>query len=110
MRLKELKSMIIEEYSKFMAEQDAPMVDVEPGDVDVMAGGEDAESELRKIYDMLKAYFEGGEGEAGAEDLEDMGDMDDMDDAEMGPEEEEEDKEEEALQERFKKLANIIKG
>jgi hypothetical protein len=149
MRLKELKQMIIEEYTKFMAEQGAmpptagapvmpgePMIDVEPGDIDAM-GGDNAEAELRKIYDMLKAYFEGGEGagmdmdDAGADMGADMGDdMEDLttadagadsakddaddkkDDKEDDKDDKEDDKEDEdkALQERFQKLANIIKG
>ena len=145
MRLKELKQMIIEEYTKFMAEQGAmpptagapvmpgePMIDVEPGDIDAM-GGDNAEAELRKIYDMLKAYFEGGEGagmdmdDAGADMGDDMEDLttadaeadsakddadDKKDDKEDDKDDKEDDKEDEdkALQERFQKLANIIKG
>tara|TARA_Y100000361_G_scaffold151726_1_gene169667 strand:+ start:94 stop:450 length:357 start_codon:yes stop_codon:yes gene_type:complete len=118
MNLNELKQMIAEEYTAYMAEQATadPKIDVDADDI----GGEDAEATLKDIFDILKGYFEGGDG-AGAgmvDDLDgDMGDdMGDMDDASMDSDDEEEkvdeakkeDKEE--LQERFKKLANIIKG
>ena len=102
MNLKELKKMIREEYSAY-SEQAEPAVDVAPGDVDA-GGDEDSEATLRQIYDMLKDYFEGDnagqEDPAAAADI--PGDVDgdgdvDNDDAE-------------ALTERFKKLANIIKG
>ena len=86
MNLKELKRMIAEEYSNYLAEQDEPTVAVSDADVDA-DGGEDAEKTLRDIFDMLKDYFEG--------------DDDDKDDD--APEDA-------ALQERFKKLANIING
>ena len=86
MNLKELKAMIAEEYSNYLAEQDEPTVAVSDADVDA-DGGEDAEETLKDIFDMLKDYFEG--------------DDDDKDDD--APEDA-------ALQERFKKLANIIKG
>ena len=80
MRLKELKRMIAEEYSRYLKEQEDVAVDVQP-DVDVDAMGpmgdempeEDPETTLRTIYDMLKAYFEGEEevGDLGApEDVE----------------------------------------
>jgi len=72
MRLKELKRMIAEEYSRYLKEQDDVPVDVQP-DVDVDAMGdagdlgpeapEDPEATLRTIYDMLTDYFEGGEEE-----------------------------------------------
>ncbi len=84
--------------------------------------GEDSEATLRQIYDMLKAYFEGGAGAgapAGGADMgADMGDMDavavgadddDLEDPGMDDEDGDDD-DKEALQERFKKLANIIKG
>ena len=86
MNLKELKAMIAEEYSNYLAEQDEPTVAVSDADVDA-DGGEDAEETLKDIFDMLKDYFEG--------------DDDDKDDD--APEDA-------ALQERFKKLANIING
>ena len=100
MNLRALKKMIAEEYSAY-TEQAEPAVAVDAGDVD--AGGDDSEDTLRQIYDMLKAHFEGGEDEAEGDDMDmaadaaDAADADDADDAE-------------ALQERFKKLANIIKG
>ena len=122
MNLQELKTMIAEEYNRYLAEQptgpipappgmEPPAIAVSDADVDVTGGGENAEATLREIYEMLKAYFEGGEAEAEVED--DMGD--DMEDADVddaeGTEDEDEDEDEgEALQERFKKLANIIKG
>ena len=141
MNLKELKSMIAEEYRYWMAEQPedasmdmpggmpggmpgAPGVEVGPDDIDVMGGGGgDSEATLRQIYDMLKAYFEGGAAapagapagppiEEPAGDDMDMGMDDDMVDDEGDEDEEvtEEEEEKEALQERFKKLANIVKG
>ena len=66
MRLKELKRMIAEEYSRYLKEQEEVPVDVQPDvDVDADMGGEvpeeDPETTLRAIYDMLKAYFEGEE-------------------------------------------------
>ena len=108
MNLKELKKIIAEEYSAY-TEQAEPAVDVEPGDVDMEGEGEDAEATLRHIYDMLKAHFEGEdeadeEGDdmgAGEEEADIDGDGDvDADDANAA----------QALQERFKKLANIVKG
>ena len=105
----------------------APGVEVGPNDIDVMDSGEDSEATLRQIYDMLKNYFEGGAAEApagapagaptGDEDMDADADADaeedDEEDDEEGVEEGDEegdDKDKEALQERFKKLANIIKG
>ena len=57
------------------------LTEVKTNDIDVMDDGGDSEATLRQIYDMLKAYFEGGEaGAAPAGDMGDMGDMDmDMD-------------------------------
>ena len=129
MNLKELKSMIAEEYRYWMAEQDdampapgeMPGIEVGPNDVDATMGGGDSEATLQQIYDMLKSYFEGGAGAGGAMPTpagDDMGaEMGDMDAAAMGDDDleadladGEDDDEAEALQERFKKLANIIKG
>ena len=141
MNLKELKKMIAEEYRYWMAEQPvpgapgAPGIEVGPDDVDAMGG--DSEATLRQIYDMLKAYFEGGAdapvgapvGAPGAP-MPPAGDMDDdmMDDMDMDDEgEDEEDdvseekeddkddkddkkKDKKELKERFQKLANIVKG
>jgi len=122
MNLKELKKMISEEYRYWLAEQpiEEPGIEVGPGDVDAMGGG-DSEATLKSIYDMLKSYFEGGAGAGEAMPMpagDDMGDMDaaamgdddDMEVADMDGEDEEEEDDKEALQERFKKLANIIKG
>lgn len=101
MNLQELKEMIKEEWESFN-EQEDPTVNVSDADVDA-DGGEDSEETLRQIYDMLKDYFEGGD-DAG----DDADDADDADEAEEEDAELAEEKEE--LQERFKKLANIIKG
>ena len=116
MNLKELKSMIAEEYKSYMAEQAAPGVAVADTDVDA-TGGDDSEATLRQIYDMLKDYFEGGEAGAGgdiaADDEvgDDAGDAtDDVADYDGGEGEDDDSDGGEALQERFKKLANIING
>ena len=98
MNLEELKSMIAEEYYNYLAEQDEPTVAVSDADVDA-DDDENAEETLRDIFNMLKDYFE---GEDDADDADDAGDADDADDDEAP--------EDAALQERFKKLANIIKG
>jgi len=146
MNLKELKTMIAEEYTKYLDEQPVdpaglppmtmdPTVNVSDTDID-MEGG-DSEATLRQIYDMLKSYFEGGAAAAPAgdmdmddmedmEDMDDMGDADDMagdaadaaddaddDDDDVSEKKEDDDdskKDKEDLKERFKKLANIIKG
>jgi len=113
MDLKELKKMIAEEYVAFKNEQAEPAVNVAPGDVDV-DGDENPEETLRQIYDMLKDYFEGGD--MGADKADDAADADaDMDDADSAPNPADTDGDgdvdaDDALQERFKKLANIIKG
>ena len=102
MNLRELKKMIAEEYSAY-TEQAEPTVAVSGADVDATGEDEDPEATLKDIYDMLKDYFEGDNVAAGDTDM--GGDMGDVEaDAEA------EDEEKEALQERFKKLANIIKG
>ena len=111
MNLKELKSMIAEEYKSYMDEQaaNAPAVTTDPGDVDA-GGDENPEETLRDIYDMLKDYFEGDDKPAGDVPGDKDGDGDvDTDDMKADADDEEGD-EAEALQERFKKLANIIKG
>ena len=116
MNLKELRRMIAEEYSNYLAEQDEPTVAVSDADVDA-DGGEDAEKTLRDIFDMLKDYFEGddeGAGGAGddADEIEEG--MHDEDDKNEGMHDEDDKnegkKDKEDLQERFKKLANIVKG
>ena len=119
MNLKELQELIKEEYDLYLEQGDdskddkskddkpknnkpkgpkkPPSVTVSDKDVDVKGGSdEDAEATLKDIYDMLKDFFE-GEEDAPKMDAPKMdappaapGDMD-------------------MLQERFKKLANIIK-
>ena len=125
MTLKELQGMIKEELESYMNEEEVDVdVDTDAGDVDAdgAESGDDSEDVLRQIYDMLKDKFE-GEEEAGdmddMDDMEDAGEADDMD--EMDTMEEAKDEVEETveesttdvhtqLQERFKKLANIVKG
>ena len=78
MTLKELKKMIAEEYSAYLKEQDmptpppgvggpaapkGPTVNVTGDDVD-LENDKDAEATLKKMFDMLKDFFEGGEEEA----------------------------------------------
>tara|TARA_R100001460_G_scaffold91197_1_gene132922 strand:+ start:274 stop:576 length:303 start_codon:yes stop_codon:yes gene_type:complete len=100
MKLDELKKMIAEEYSKFQNEQAEPGVAVSDTDVDATGDDENAEETLRDIFDMLKDYFEG----------DDAGDADDADDAGDADTADDEAPKDDALQERFQKLANIIKG
>ena len=102
MNLQELKEMIKEEFDAY-TEQAEPTVDVSDADVDA-DGDEDSEETLRQIYDMLKDYFEGGGADAGDADEAEEDEEEDADVSEEVTEEKEE------LQERFKKLANIIKG
>ena len=152
MNLKELKAMIAEEYSNYLAEQDEPAVAVSDADVDADGGDENAEDTLKDIYDMLKDYFEGDDDAAddAADDADGEEDEETVDeavamggrcrsDADCGvgaccvggecgscrdkPFGKKDDKKrpksskptpfnpnEGALQERLKKLANIIKG
>ena len=105
MNLKELQGMIKEELDAYVNEQEVD-VDVDAGDVDAdgAESGDDSEDMLRKIYDMLKDKFE---------DEEDSMDETDMDEDMMDEAKEDEEKskkEASHLQERFKKLANIVKG
>ena len=82
MKLSELKQMVAEEYSRYLAEQPngdaagAPLPPMPPpmpaggptisvSDDDIQMG-EDPEQMLRNIYDMLKAHFEAEEMAAGA--------------------------------------------
>lgn len=103
MTKRELDQMIMEELEAYLREEEEIEVDVEDD-------AEDGNSEdvLRKIYDMLKDMFEGGE------EMEDEGEEeeveDEMEDEEAEEEEAEEVEESIQLQERFQKLANIIKG
>jgi hypothetical protein len=139
MTLKELQSMIKEEFDAYVGEaEDDVDVSVSDNDVDAEMGGEEEaageEDVLRAIYDLLATHFEGGEEEVGDEEMP-------MDDVE-GEEAEDSDLDEwtgkndpkpggkgstgydakvggkgstgydassKALQERFQKLANIIK-
>ena len=141
MTLKELQSMIKEEFDAFTNEaEDEVDVSVSDNDIDAEMGDEmeDAGEEdvLRSIFDLLKTHFEGGEDDM------DMGDeempMDDVEGEEAPDSELDEwtgkndpkpggkgttgydnkpggkgstgyDASSKALQERFQKLANIIK-
>ena len=89
MNLKELKSMIAEEYSNYL-EQEKVAVDVQP-DVDVDAdmdmgaeGGEEMDSEdtLRAIFNMLSDYFEADGEDNDMDGVEDEGGEEPMDDVE----------------------------
>ena len=117
MNLKELKAMIKEEWEAHQNEQALPGVAVSDADVDATGGDEDAEKTLRDIFEMLKDYFEGDaaggpsvdtdapEPELPEDDADEVKEgMHDEDDKNEGK------KDKEDLQERFKKLANIIKG
>jgi hypothetical protein len=143
MTLKELQSMIKEEFDAYMGEaEDDVDVSVSDNDVDAEMGDDmgnmDAAGEedvLRSIFDLLKTHFEGGEEEMGDEE---MPDMDDVEGEEAPDSELDEwtgkndpkpggkgttgydnkpggkgstgyDAKSIALQERFQKLANIIK-
>tara|TARA_R110001583_G_scaffold122624_1_gene273941 strand:- start:616 stop:1188 length:573 start_codon:yes stop_codon:yes gene_type:complete len=134
MKLSELKKMVAEEYSRYLAEQDqppmppspggpagGPAISVEPDDIHM---GEDPEQMLRNIYDMLKGHFEAEEMGMGAPSIlptgppapggapmppaPDMGDDEDMvdmdDDNEMG-DVEIDDEEEETVAENSTKEA-----
>ena len=119
MTLKELQGMIKEELESYMNEEEVDVdVDTDGGDIDADGAeeGNTDEDVLRQIYDMLKDKFEGGEE---AEDIDDMDAEDAEEDVEAELEEaKDEDQVEESsttdvhtqLQERFKKLANIVKG
>jgi len=112
MNLKELKKMIAEEYSAYTEQAAIPAVDVAPEDIDA-GGDEDSEATLKQIYDMLKDYFEGGDNspEDDAADADMPGDVDGDGDVDADDDNDsDDDAEAESLQERFKKLANIIKG
>jgi hypothetical protein len=139
MTLKELQKMIKEEFEAFQNEaEDEVDVSVSDNDIDAEMGddmgAEGEEDVLRKIYDLLAAHFEGGEEEMGDEEMP----MDDVEGEEAPDSELDEwtgkndpkpggkgttgydskvggkgstgyDASSKALQERFQKLANIIK-
>jgi len=109
MTKEELDQMIKEELDAYLREEEEIEVDVE----DDAEGGE-SEDVLRKIYDMLKDMFEGGEEmeDEGEEEEEVEDEMEDEEEVEEKTEEEEVEEVEESnqLQERFQKLANIVKG
>ena len=139
MTLKELQQMIKEEFDALQNETEGDDLDVavsdDDVDVDAEAGEEEsAEDILRNIYDMLKAKFEAedelGDEEGGDEipaedDVEEMGMYEGEDDIEENATTETKfqktgyapggkgstgyDASSKALQERFQKLANIIK-
>ena len=131
MTLKELQKMIKEELNSYVTEEDeidvatdldAPEidVDVDAGDIDVDGSEVDLSSDeiLRTIYDQLAAYFDTEDVEVPDFEDEELpeeepeGEFDDAGDAEGDDEAELEESTDEtfALQERFKKLANIVKG
>ena len=132
MNLKELKQMIKEEFEAF-TEADDVSVDV---DAEEMAADKNPEDTLKKVFDMLKDYFEGDEenmedemeedmmGEVKDDDkMEEDADLDESDgytgkagkggtgyDAKVGGKGRTGyDAGSKALQERFQRLANIIK-
>jgi hypothetical protein len=144
MTLKELQGMIKEELESYMNEEEVDVdVDTDAGDIDADGDveGNTDEDVLRKIYDMLKDKFEGGdddmdgvEDDEEAEDVEEYGaPMEEVKDKEADLEEGDGydgkaekghtgfdekvggsgrtgyDAGSKALQERFQKLANIIK-
>jgi len=113
--LQTLKRLVREEYSKYLKEQgmdipmdpmgdmggpmDDPMVSVSDKDID-LAGGKDENplDTLKQIFDMLKDFFEGDAAPKGD-------DKPKKDDKPKGDDK----KDKDSLQERFQKLANIIK-
>ena len=140
MTLKELQSMIKEEFDAYMGEAgDDVDVSVSDNDIDAEMGDEMApegeEDVLRKIYDLLDAHFNPVEDEMGDEEMP----MDDVEGEEAPDSELDEwtgkndpkpggkgttgydspakttkgstgyDASSKTLQERFQKLANIIK-
>ena len=132
MKLKELKQLVAEEYNKYMSEQDPmddmglptaagapadPTIAVSDKDINLDGGDEDAEATLRDIYEMLKDFFEwGAADDAGSDDANDADDeemtegkKDDDDKMEEGKDDDDKKEEAKQLQERFQKLANIIK-
>lgn len=94
MTLKELQKMIKEEYASFIKEQEdmppmpggpaggpkAPTVNVSDKDVDL--DGDDAEATLKKMFDMLKDFFEGADDDDAKPTTPKADDADDADDKE----------------------------
>ena len=129
MTLKELQNMIKEEFAAFRneAEDDVDVsvnpdadIDAELGDDEMAPEGE--EDVLRKIYDLLDAHFNPVEDEMGDEEMPPMDDMGGEEEADLeevsktgydakvgGKGSTGYDAGSKALQERFQKLANIIK-
>ena len=130
MTLKELQKMIKEELESYneadeldvAADLDAPEidVDVDAGDIDVDGSEVDMSSDdvLRGIYDQLAAYFDTEDAEV--EDFEDEDMPEEEPEGEFDDDGDAEEVDESSgfngmnttvtLQERFQKLANIIKG
>ena len=138
MKLDELKKMIAEEFESYMKEDDVD-VSVGDGDVDMDGGMDDMEGEaspeeaLEKIYQMLQAYFEkdgedndndGVEDEPGEEPMEEVAEEELEENSTTAAQYQKTgfaagkagkggtgyDAGSKALQERFQKLANIVKG
>ena len=135
MKLDELKKMIAEEFESYMKEDD---VDVSVGadDVDAEMGGDmeqNPEEALEKIYQMLQAYFEkdgedndndGVEDEPGEEPMEEVAEEELEENSTTAAQYQKTgfaagkagkggtgyDAGSKALQDRFQKLANIVKG
>jgi len=97
MTLKELQSMIKEEFDALQNEAEDVDVSVSDADVDATEG-DDSEDMLRNIYDMLKSKFD-GEEEAGD-------DMDDADEDMMGEVKNDDEKNEEADMQEFVEPSN----
>ena len=104
---------------------DNPGIDVGPDDIDITSDKENPTETLRAIFDMLKDFFEGGDkpkapsapkDDKGEDDKpksdkggDKGGDKKDDKGGDKKDDDKEDKKEKEALQERFQKLANIIK-
>ena len=131
MKLKELKQLVAEEYNKYMSEQDPmddmglptaagapadPTIAVSDKDINLDGGDEDAEATLRDIFNMLKDFFEGDDDKPAApkapkaDKKDDKGDdkKDDKKDDDKKDDNKKDELNESLLQNRFKKLANII--
>ena len=122
MNLKELKQMIAEEYTAYqrrikeqnmdmdpMGGPNMPKIDVGPDDIDIDSK-ESPEETLRAIFDMLKDFFEGDDKPASpAPKPAPKADEQDMEEGMGMYDEDEKEEKKENLQERFQKLANIIK-